>query len=51
VAVWLGTHGQTGSAIFIGIYGLVVLMGIDNILKPILIAKSGKLPVLVLSSV
>jgi len=48
VAIWLGTHGQTGSAIFITIYGLVVLMGIDNILKPILIAKSGKLPILVL---
>jgi predicted PurR-regulated permease PerM len=48
VTVWLATHGQTGSAIFIGIYGLVVLMSIDNILKPILIAKSGKLPVLVL---
>jgi len=31
-----------------GIYGLVVLMGIDNILKPVLIAKSGKLPILVL---
>jgi Predicted permease len=30
------------------IYGIVVLMSIDNILKPILIAKSGKLPILVL---
>ena len=30
------------------IYGIVVLLGIDNVLKPILIAKSGKLPVLVL---
>jgi predicted PurR-regulated permease PerM len=48
VAIWMGTHGQTGWAIFITIYGLVVLMGIDNILKPILIARSGKLPVLVL---
>jgi len=48
VAIWLGTHGQTGWAIFISIYGIVVLMGIDNILKPILIAKSGKLPILVL---
>ena len=48
VAIWMGTHGQTGGAIFVGIYGLVVLMGIDNILKPILIARSGKLPVLVL---
>lgn len=48
VAIWLGTHGETGWAIFISIYGLVVLMGIDNILKPVLIARSGKLPVLVL---
>jgi predicted PurR-regulated permease PerM len=48
VAIWMGTHGQTGGTIFISIYGLVVLMGIDNILKPILIARSGKLPVLVL---
>jgi len=48
VVIWLATQGQTGMAIFMGIYGLVVLMGIDNILKPILIAKSGKLPILVL---
>ncbi len=48
VAIWLGSQGQTGWAIFITIYGIVVLMGVDNILKPMLIAKSGKLPVLVL---
>lgn len=48
VAVWLGTHGETGWAIFIAAWGIVVLMGIDNILKPILIARTGKLPVLVL---
>lgn len=48
VAIWLGTQGQTGMAIFMTIYGIVVLMGIDNILKPVLIAKSGKLPILVL---
>lgn len=48
VVIWLGMQGHTGSAIFMGIYGLVVLMGIDNILKPILIARSGKLPILVL---
>ena len=48
VAIWLASQGQTGWAIFITIYGLVVLMGVDNILKPMLIAKSGKLPVLVL---
>jgi predicted PurR-regulated permease PerM len=48
VAIWLGMSGQSGWAIFISIYGIVVLMAIDNILKPILIARSGKLPVLVL---
>jgi predicted PurR-regulated permease PerM len=48
VAIWLGSQGETGMAIFVLIYGIVVLMGIDNILKPILIAKSGKLPILVL---
>ena len=48
VVIWLGMQGETGMAIFMTIYGIVVLMGIDNILKPILIAKSGKLPILVL---
>jgi len=48
VAIWLGTNGQTGMAVFITIYGIIVLMGIDNILKPVLIARSGKLPILVL---
>jgi predicted PurR-regulated permease PerM len=45
---WLATQGHSGSAIFLSIYGLVVLMGIDNVLKPILIGRSGKLPILVL---
>ena len=48
VVIWLASQGETGMAIFMLIYGIVVLMSIDNILKPILIAKSGKLPVLVL---
>ncbi len=48
VVAYLVNTGQTGSAIFVGIYGVVVLMGVDNILKPILIARSGKMPVLVL---
>jgi predicted PurR-regulated permease PerM len=48
VVIYLVQSGQTGWAIFVGIYGLVVLMSVDNILKPILISKSGKLPVLVL---
>jgi len=40
--------GETGWAIFVTVYGIGVLMAIDNVLKPILIARSGKLPVLVL---
>lgn len=48
VSIWLASQGQTGMAIFVAIYGILVLMVIDNVLKPILIAKSGKLPVLVL---
>ena len=48
VCIWLASQGQTGMAIFTAIYGIVVLMGIDNILKPVLIARSGKLPILVL---
>lgn len=48
VIIWLSQQGQTGWAIFLAVYGLVVLVGADNILKPILIGKSGKLPILVL---
>ena len=48
VAIWLFMTGQTGMGIFVSIYTLVVMIPIDNILKPVLIAKSGKLPVLVL---
>ena len=48
VVIWLASQGETGWAVFMGIYGLVVLMGIDNVLKPVLIAKSGRLPILVL---
>jgi predicted PurR-regulated permease PerM len=48
VIIWLSHQGQSGWAIFMAVYGLVVLVGVDNILKPILIGKSGKLPILVL---
>jgi predicted PurR-regulated permease PerM len=47
-AIWLFSAGQTGMGIFISIYTLLVMIPIDNILKPVLIAKSGKLPILVL---
>src|SRR6478736_5826471 len=48
VAIWLFMTGQTGMGIFVSIYTLAVMIPIDNILKPILIARSGTLPILVL---
>ncbi len=45
--IYVISQGHTGTAVFIGIYGVFVL-AIDGVLKPILIAKSGKLPFLVL---
>jgi predicted PurR-regulated permease PerM len=47
LVIWLAANGHTGWAVFMAIYTLL-LMGIDSVLKPILIAKSGKLPFLVL---
>jgi predicted PurR-regulated permease PerM len=48
VAIWLASQGQIGWAIFLAVWGIVLLMGADNIVKPILIARSGQLPTLVL---
>ncbi len=47
VIIWLASKGENGWAIFMGIW-LVILFVVDNVIKPILIGKSGKLPVLVL---
>lgn len=48
LVIWAAVQGNIGTAIFLGIYGIAVLV-IDAVLKPILIAKSGgKLPFLVL---
>ena len=48
VAIWLFSTGQTTMGIFISVYTLVVMIPIDNVVKPMLIAKAGKLPILVL---
>jgi predicted PurR-regulated permease PerM len=47
VTIWFFANNQVGWGIFM-IVLLVVLMVIDNVVKPMLIARSGKLPVLVL---
>ena len=48
VAIWLGSQGLIGWAIFTAVWGVVLLMGADNIVKPILISRSGRLHMLVL---
>jgi predicted PurR-regulated permease PerM len=48
IVIWSAYHGHTGTTVFLIIYGIVLLV-IDALLKPVLIAKSGgKLPFLVL---
>ncbi|MDD2833092.1 MAG: AI-2E family transporter [Methylotenera sp.] len=45
-AFWLFNHGQHGWAVFIAIYGLLVISSVDNIIKPLLISHSSRLPLL-----
>jgi predicted PurR-regulated permease PerM len=45
-ALWLYGEGQIGSAIFMALYGLLVISSIDNFLKPILMARGAGLSVL-----
>jgi predicted PurR-regulated permease PerM len=48
LVIWTASQGHTGLTVFLIIYGIVLLI-IDAVLKPILLAKSGgKLPFLVL---
>jgi predicted PurR-regulated permease PerM len=45
-AIWLYVQGQTAWAIFLAIYGMVVISSIDNVVKPYLISRGGALPLL-----
>jgi predicted PurR-regulated permease PerM len=40
-------QGEYGMAAFLGIWCVVVVSGVDNILKPILISRGGTLPLIV----
>lgn len=44
---WLVWQGDFGMAIFLGIWGMFVISGVDNILKPYLISRGGNLPLVV----
>ncbi len=42
--IWLATHGHTAMAIFLGLWGILVISGIDNFLRPYLISREAQLP-------
>jgi len=46
-ALWLNSNGSTGMAIFMGIWGLVVVSGSDNIVRPLLIGRGIDAPLAV----
>ncbi len=48
-AAWLYGQGQTGWAIFMVLYGLLVISSIDNFVKPVLIARGAGLSILVIA--
>ena len=43
-AAWLAYQDQIGWAVFMAVYGLFVISGIDNVIKPLLISRSSSLP-------
>lgn len=47
-ALWLYSHGDQGWAIFLALYGLFAISSVDNVVKPILISHSSKLPLLLI---
>jgi predicted PurR-regulated permease PerM len=44
VTAWLAVHGQTGLAIFMALWGLTAISGIDHLLRPYLISREAQLP-------
>jgi len=45
-ALWLYSQGSTGMAIFLAIWGALLVSSIDNFVKPYLISRGGTLPLL-----
>ncbi|MDO8520078.1 MAG: AI-2E family transporter [Deltaproteobacteria bacterium] len=48
VALWLFIQGNTGYAVFLAIYGALVISGVDNILKPLLMKGRANIHVLLI---
>mgnify|MGYP002146160823 FL=1 len=47
-AFWLYDGGQTGWAIFMVLWGMLGISGVDNFIKPILISRTSSLPLLLI---
>jgi predicted PurR-regulated permease PerM len=45
-AAWLFAHGHTGWGIFMLVWGLVLISGVDNVVRPMLISRGTILPFL-----
>lgn len=45
-AIWLFSKGATGWGIFMLVYGTLVISGVDNVVKPMLISRGSSLPFL-----
>jgi predicted PurR-regulated permease PerM len=46
-ALWLGANGNKGMAIFIAVWGLVVVGGAENVVRPLLMGKGIQAPLAV----
>ena len=42
--VWLASEGSTGWAVFMALWGIIVISGVDNVVKPLLISRGSSLP-------
>lgn len=49
VSVWLATHDEVGWAVFMALWGFLAISGIDNLVKPILISRESRMPILIVS--
>ena len=43
-AVWLFSEGSTGWGVFMLVWGMFVISGVDNVVKPMLISRGSSLP-------
>jgi predicted PurR-regulated permease PerM len=45
-AIWLLAGGHTGAGIFLIIYGIVVVTGLDHVIRPYFISRGARIPYL-----